>query len=237
MKRLDQEYMDYKVYTAQNMIHIFDHPEELLNMKYAYDYLRSQEIPDAELAYLMQAMKPIHTLAEMKELHNMTEHSPELTAVTSNIIYDGKMLDQGDVELYTDRVPIRFHKNMGSIDAIRSLPRNREDDTFKIEHIVEMSPRDFSAYADDLFAELPFIKKHDQLMYIDYDRTWHCILVCDAQNSQGLLICAEGYEYARYTAYVENTHELDLRNLSVERYISPKGRNRTISKPSKAPER
>ena len=56
-------------------------------------------------------------------------------------------------------------------------------------------------------------------------------------SERGLLIESEGYDYARYAAYVQDIRELDLQGIPVEDRTKPKGRQRTIAKQHTSPER
>lgn len=45
-------------------------------------------------------------------------------------------------------------------------------------------------------------------MYCDKDGNYHCLLVYDSQNGDGLLIESEGASYARYAQYISGAKEL-----------------------------
>ena len=47
---------------------------------------------------------------------------------------------------------------------------------------------------------------------------WHCLLVRCEGVSESILVESEGYDYARYCAFVPDHRKLDLSDVPVERY-------------------
>lgn len=159
-------------------------------------------------------------------------------ALTVYDICDKALFDDGDTELYTDRIPIRFHRKMSSIDEIAELSRLGSDDTFKVEKVVVLAPNDFDRFSRSLIADNPIIAANQKYMWMDMgDECWHCLLVKDAGSERGILVESEGYDYARYAAYVQDTRELDLKDIPTEQLEKPKGRQRNIAKKHDFPER
>lgn len=48
------------------------------------------------------------------------------------------------------------------------------------------------------------IAENTDLMYCDRDDIYHCLLIYDEEQGDGLLIEAEGSSYARYVQYIPN---------------------------------
>ena len=67
-----------------------------------------------------------------------------------------------------------------------------------------------------LTATPEFISDNIDLMYVDDNKVWHCLLVHNKTSHRGILVEADGYDYARYSAYVGNTRELDLTGIPME---------------------
>lgn len=59
------------------------------------------------------------------------------------------------------------------------------------------------------------IAENVDLMYCDSDDNYHCLLIYDEEQGDGLLIESEGTLYARYAQYIPRAKEL------VERYQNP----------------
>ena len=74
---------------------------------------------------------------------------------------------------------------------------------FAIETTIELEKSEFEYFANDLFADQDFIKENIELMRVDKNGIRHCILVKAIGQSDGILVESEGYEYARYAAYLK----------------------------------
>lgn len=226
MARLEQEYRDYSIGLCKlSPQEIFDRVDEIRAVKHAYEYLHSADIPHEELEYVMGAMYPLQEIAGQYEAFRSAQVQENPVAQTVYDIWDKRLFSDGDTQLFTDRVPIRFHRKMANLSEILTLPRNREDDLFLVEKVINLASKDFAVYANMLLTDQPFITDNRDLMCVDEAGCWHCILVQDEAAGCGLLICADGYDYARYSAYVENTQELSLENIPTEEY-SRKQRSR-----------
>lgn len=219
MARLEQEYRDYSICLCKlSPQEIFDRVDEIRAVKQAYEYLRSKDISNAELEYVMAALHPLQEIACQYQTFQLAQIQENPVVRTVYDIWDKRLFSDGDIQLFTDRVPIRFHRKASSVSEIISLPRNHQDDPFLVEKVINLASKDFAAYANMLMTDQPFITDNRDLMYVDKVGDWHCILVQDEAAGCGLLVCADGYDYARYSAYVENTRELSLEGIPVEDY-------------------
>ncbi len=59
------------------------------------------------------------------------------------------------------------------------------------------------------------IAENADLMYCDKEGNYHCILIYDEEQGDGLIIESEGTSYARYSQYIPGAKEL------VEKHIQP----------------
>ncbi len=59
------------------------------------------------------------------------------------------------------------------------------------------------------------IAENAEMMFCDSDDNYHCLLIYDEEQGDGLLIESEGASYARYAQYIPRAKEL------VERYQNP----------------
>ena len=83
-----------------------------------------------------------------------------------------------------------------------------------VEKVVELSGGAFDAFSNNLMGYRDFIKDNRDLMYFNKDGTAHCLLVTGEGREDGILVQAEGYGYARYTALVPHAHSI----LAMDRY-------------------
>ncbi len=71
-----------------------------------------------------------------------------------------------------------------------------------VERVVELPPERFQMFADNLLADSEVLREHQHEMYVEEgDQVWHCLLVKAQGARDGILVMADGYEYARYSAY------------------------------------
>lgn len=222
MQRLTDE-MDYyrRDMIVKSPSAVYDEAAHIVNMAYADSYLRSNEIPDDELEYVMKAKRPLHEIAMVKAAYDSVERQKNPVAQTVFGICDQLLFDDVDVEKTTDRIPIRFHRKVSNRSEIEDFSRYGEDDRFDVRMTVELSPKDFDRYSRDLLYDQPFIEDNKKQMWVDDDGCYHCILVHDSANNRGFLVESEGYGYARYLAYVQDTRELDLQNISAQEFAYP----------------
>ncbi len=84
-----------------------------------------------------------------------------------------------------------------------------------VEKAIAISHADFDELKRHPLRDNALISKNVDLMYCDKDDNYHCLLVYDSQDGDGLLIESEGTSYARYAQYISGAKEL------VERHQNP----------------
>lgn len=77
-----------------------------------------------------------------------------------------------------------------------------------VEKAIALTHEEFSALINIPDNCYDFIEDNREYMYFDNDNNCHCVLAYDKEKGDGLLINAEGYDYARYSAYIQNAKEL-----------------------------
>ena len=81
------------------------------------------------------------------------------------------------------------------------IPKNE----VKIEKVVTLQINEFRKFEDRLLDNYDFIAENKELMYIDEDGVWHAILITAKEVDYGILVESEGYDYARYAAYISKS--------------------------------
>jgi len=98
-----------------------------------------------------------------------------------------------------------FLRKAADLEALKAVYREikgkEKGSSFVIEKTIELSEDEFNSFAEDLLADRDFIKENANLMCVDVDKVWHCILVKLKGANEGILVESEGYGYARYAAY------------------------------------
>ena len=77
-----------------------------------------------------------------------------------------------------------------------------------VEKAIALSHDEFSSLISLTDNCYDFLADNREYMYFDKDNNCHCVLAYDKENGDGLLIDAEGYDYARYSAYIHNAKEM-----------------------------
>lgn len=87
----------------------------------------------------------------------------------------------------------------------------------EVAKVIQLSVQQFRFFSANLLQDMPFISANRDLTGHDKGVT-RCLLVTTKANRDGILVNCEGFNYARYTAYVPDKRALDLRDVPVERH-------------------
>lgn len=219
MARIEGEYRQYEIdMSLKPAADVFAQAASILNMRYAYDYLRSPEISDDELAYVMQAHYPLREIAGTHEAFESVSCAENPIAATVFDICSKNLFDDPDTEKYGGRIPICFLRKPSGLWDIIEHSKNQPDDVYEIEKVIQLNQPDFDEFSTRLLADTPFIQQNAHLLRVDEQGRWHCLLVYDESRNRGILVESDGYPYARYAAYVADTRQLDLTNIPREEH-------------------
>ena len=84
----------------------------------------------------------------------------------------------------------------------------------KVEKKVRLPDEEFEKFLQDPLADLPCIAKYKEVMRMDTEGVYHCLLVAGERRRDGILVESDGYDYARYASYVPDTAALEYDSLS-----------------------
>lgn len=73
-----------------------------------------------------------------------------------------------------------------------------------VEKVIELNENDYANFCQNLLKEYDFIKENADCMYQGTDDVRHCLLMLGENHDDGILVDAQGYGYARYTAHLPN---------------------------------
>jgi hypothetical protein len=76
-----------------------------------------------------------------------------------------------------------------------------------IEKIVELPEAEYEHFKSAPLRDMSFIAENTGLMCRDLNGIYHCLLVLGEGTSDGVLIEAEGYNYARYSSFMPGARE------------------------------
>ena len=80
--------------------------------------------------------------------------------------------------------------------------------TCVVEKAIAVSHAEFDNLKRKPLQENKLIAENVDLMYCDSDDNYHCLLIYDEEQGDGLLIESEGADYARYAQYIPRAKEL-----------------------------
>jgi len=99
---------------------------------------------------------------------------------------------------------VAFTRKPGSLTELITWDKvAKQRSRFVVETTIELEKTEFDIFGNDLFADQDFIKENVELMYVDRNGIRHCILVKERGQNGGILVESEGYDYARYAAYLK----------------------------------
>ena len=87
----------------------------------------------------------------------------------------------------------------------------------EVVKIIQLSAQQFRHFSANLMWDMPFITDNKDLTGYNKGVT-RCLLVTTRRNRDGILVDSQGYNYARYSAYVSDKRSLDLRDVPVDHY-------------------
>jgi hypothetical protein len=96
-----------------------------------------------------------------------------------------------------------------------------EGEACSVDKVIELPAQRFKQFSRALLADYDFIAENKNAIRHDDDAR-HCLLVLDAEGTDGFLIDPQGYNYARYSAFVPNARSLLTPDMGIDRsYLSP----------------
>ena len=96
-----------------------------------------------------------------------------------------------------------------------------EGEACAVDKVIELSAQRFQQFSRALLADYDFITENKNAIRHEGDAR-HCLLILDADGMDGFLVDPQGYNYARYSAFVPNARSLLTPDMAIDRsYLSP----------------
>ena len=90
-----------------------------------------------------------------------------------------------------------------------------------VDKVIELPSPRFRLFSRALLADYDFIAENKNAIRHD-EAARHCLLILDAEGTDGFLIDPQGHNYARYSAFVPNARSLLTPDMTFDRsYLSP----------------
>ena len=104
---------------------------------------------------------------------------------------------------------------------LRRKQSEYEGEACSVDKVIELPAQRFKQFSRALLADYDFIAENKNAVRHDDDAR-HCLLILDAEGTDGFLIDPQGYNYARYSAFVPNARSLLTPDMGIDRsYLSP----------------
>lgn len=84
-----------------------------------------------------------------------------------------------------------------------------------VEKVIGVPPAEFDELKRHPLHDNRLIAENVDIMYCDNDDNYHCLLIYDEEQGDGLIIESEGTSYARYSQYIPGAKEI------VEKHLQP----------------
>ena len=95
-----------------------------------------------------------------------------------------------------------------------------EGEACVVDKVIELPAQRFRQFSRALLADYDFIAENKNAIRHDDDAR-HCLLILDADGTDGFLVDPQGYNYARYSAFVPNARSLLTPDMAIDRsYLS-----------------
>ena len=95
-----------------------------------------------------------------------------------------------------------------------------EGEACVVDKVIELPAQRFQQFSRALLADYDFIAENKNVIRHDDDAR-HCLLILDAEGTGGFLVDPQGYNYARYSAFISNARSLLTPDIAIDRsYLS-----------------
>lgn len=106
---------------------------------------------------------------------------------------------------------VRFFRKPCNIQDLQDTTPIIKPSPFEVAKVVEVSAMEYQYFTTHLLADAPFIAaNHGVTGYDEQTGITRCLLVTARSVRGGVLVDSQGYNYARYAAYVSDKSRLKL---------------------------
>ena len=103
---------------------------------------------------------------------------------------------------------------------LRRKQSEYEGEACSVDKVIESPAQRFKQFSRALLADYDFIAENKNAVRHD-EAARHCLLILDAEGKDGFLVDPQGYNYARYSAFIPNARSLLTPDMAIDRsYLS-----------------
>ena len=99
---------------------------------------------------------------------------------------------------------------------LRRKQSEYEGEACVIDKVIELPAPRFEQFSHALLADYDFIAENKNAIQHN-DNARHCLLILDTDGTGGFLVDPQGYDYARYSAFVPNVRSLLTPDVEIDR--------------------
>lgn len=111
-----------------------------------------------------------------------------------------------------------FYRKAASVRDLIAKAPFPEKARFQITKVIELPTGQYRRYMNELWQDVTFISRNESNMRFDEkSETFLCLFVTCQDATNGLPVEAEGFDYARYAAFIPDKKALALDGIPVER--------------------
>ena len=111
-----------------------------------------------------------------------------------------------------------FYRKAASVRDLNDKAPFPEKARFQITKVIELPTGQYRRYMNELWRDVTFISRNESNMrYDEKSETFLCLFVTCRDAVNGLLVEADGFDYARYAAFIPDKKALALDGIPVER--------------------
>ena len=111
-----------------------------------------------------------------------------------------------------------FYRKPTSVRDLLDKAPFPEKARFRITKVIELPTDQYRRYMNELWRDVSFISRNRlNMKYDENSETFLCLFVTCRGAINGLLVEAEGFDYARYAAFIPEKKALALDGIPVER--------------------
>ena len=122
-----------------------------------------------------------------------------------------------------------FYRKATSVRDLLDKAPFPEKARFQITKVIELPKEQYRRYRNELWRDTAFISRNESNMSFDEkSETFLCLFVTSRDAINGLLVEAEGFDYARYAAFIPDKKALSLDGIPVERSNEKSLRQRSV---------
>ena len=108
----------------------------------------------------------------------------------------------------------KFHRKPSHVQALQEDNSMVGLTPFRVVKVIHLTEQQYRCFSVNLQEDMPFLRDNTALTGVDpHNGALRCLLICCRERQDGILVNSDGYDYAKYAAYIPRRSALELRNI------------------------